>query len=337
VAKGRGLGYTVARMKPRLSIVVPTWNRKDLALACLASLDAQCFQSAEVLLVDDASTDGTAEAVGGRFPAARIVRMAKNGGFARAVNAGIREAGGDLILLLNNDMTLAPEFLARLVDTADTSDAAFFAPLVLFQDEVNLVYSAGDAQSVSGRPESIGFRQRLDTFEHPGTIFGVSAGAALYRREVFDRAGLFDEWFGAYFEDADLSFRARLVGFRAQFVPGAVAYHIGSASIAGRTWWRTRQCCRNHLLLVLRNMPAPLLWRHRGAILRERGHQWRRLLSAARCEFGLLRSLGLAAGTGLSIVSALPHALSGRIGIQSGRVISTEELEALLTSPERSP
>lgn len=323
-------------MKPRLSIVVPTWNRKDLALTCLDSIARQGFEHAETLLVDDGSTDGTSDAVTRNFPDARVLRTVKNRGFACAVNAGIREASADLVLLLNNDMTLAPGFLQRMADAAGAPGAALFAPLVLFRDEPGIIYSAGDRQRANGRPESIGFRQRLDAFSQPEGIFGVSAGAGLYRREVFDRVGLFDERFIAYFEDADLTFRARLAGFRAEFVPGAVAYHIGSASIAGRTWWRTSQCCRNHALLVLRNMPASLLWRHRGAILRERRHQWGRVFSAARCEFGMLRAAAIAGRTALSLGLALPHALVSRVGIQSRKTIPADDLEALLTPAEEA-
>lgn len=317
--------------QPQISIVVPTWNRRDLAVTCLRSLAAQTFRDIEIILVDDGSTDGTAEAVARAFPEVRVLRMPENRGFCRAVNAGIRQASASLILLLNNDMTLAVDFLERLAGAAAASDAAMFAPLVLWRDEPETIYAAGDRLRANGRPESIGFREPREGFAFPEGIFGVSAGAGLYRRALFDSVGLLDERFVAYFEDSDLSFRARLAGFRAELVPDAVAYHIGSASIAGRTWWRTRQCFRNHALLVIKDMPRPLLVRHAASIAGERLHQARRLFSAARAEFGAMRAAACLLGAAYSLLREIPHALAERRRIQRGRVIAIEDLEALLT------
>lgn len=302
---------------------------------CLASIEAQAFRRFEIVVVDDGSTDGTAEYLEESWPQAHVVRLAENAGFCVAANAGIRESlrrqPGGCLLLLNNDMTLAPDFLERLVEAARASDAAMFAPLVLFKGEPDRVYGAGDALSPGGRPESIGFRCPLAGFRAPGRVFGVSAGAALYRAQVFEQVGVFDERFVAYFEDCDLAFRARLAGFGAEFVPDAVAYHIGSASIEGRTWWRTEQCCRNHALLVVKNMPAPLLMRHAPAILAERIHQLRRVWTASRAAFGALRALGHLARTCAATWAALPHALKERRRIQRTRTIAAADLDALLT------
>jgi len=161
-------------------------------------------------------------------------------------------------------------------------------------------------------------------------VFGVSAGAGLFRRDLFAKIGLLDERFHAYFEDSDLCFRARLAGFRARLVPEAVACHIGSASIEGRTWWRARQCFRNHALLVAKNMPGRLLLRHGAAILKERGHQAGRLFSAARCEFGAIRACGIVVATCLSAWMAMPAMLAARRRIQRTRVLPDAAVDALL-------
>ncbi len=319
-------------MNPRLAIVIPTWNRKELLLECLASLQAQTFREFETIVVDDGSTDGTAGMIEHEYPAVRLVRLPENCGFCVAANTGIRRAPRELVMLLNNDMTLEPDCLAHLIAAADADDAALFAPLVLWRDDPTTIYSAGDRQRANGRPESIGFRCPLDGFAFPETVFGVSAGAGLYRRAVFDRVGLLDERFIAYFEDSDLNFRARLAGFRAAFVREAVAYHVGSASIGGRTWWRARQCYRNHALLVLKNMPARLLLRNAPAILAEQLHQFRRTFSAARAEFGALRAVGVVLSARLSILRQVPRALAERRRIQLSRTLGTAELAALLTA-----
>ena len=318
-------------MNPRLSIVIPTWNQKDLLTACLRSLYVQTFRDFETVVVDDGSTDDTAKAIERDYPEARLVRLPENRGFCVAANAGIREASGEFILLLNNDMTLDADCLARLVAAADASDAALLAPLVLWRDDPSHIYGAGDRQCVNGRPESIGFRCALDGFVFPEAIFGVSAGAGLYRRAVFDRIGLLDERFIAYFEDSDLNFRARLAGFGAALVPEARAYHVGAASIEGRTWWRTRQCCRNHALLVIKNMPRALFLKYLPAIVAERWHHVRRVFSACRAEFGSVRAVAEVVSVCYSLARALPHVLGERSRIQRSRVISIHELEMLLT------
>ncbi|GMV94257.1 MAG: hypothetical protein AMXMBFR82_40350 [Candidatus Hydrogenedentota bacterium] len=317
-------------MSATLSIVIPTWNGREILAECLASLRRQTRPADEIVVVDDGSTDETTAFLANDHPGVRVIRLDCNSGFCVAVNAGIRAAKGDLIFLLNNDMTLAPDCLEKLCAAAASSDAALFAPLVFFRDDPDIVYGAGDLQRVNGRPESIGFRCRRDAFELPLRIFGVSAGAGLYRRAVFDRVGLLEERFVAYFEDSDLNLRARLAGFDAQLVPEALAWHVGSASLGGKTWWRSRQCWRNHALLVLRNFPASLIRRHLGAIVGERINQTRRLLSSARAEFGLARAFGVLIGAGLSLGAALPSTIAARAHIQSHRRITPRQLEDLM-------
>ncbi|MBX7256854.1 MAG: glycosyltransferase family 2 protein [Candidatus Hydrogenedentes bacterium] len=321
-------------MVPRVSVIVPTWNHKEMLGDCLYSLETQTYDAMEIVVVDDGSTDGTAEFVHLYFPGVRVIRQEKNRGFCAAVNAGIRSAATEYIILLNNDMTVHSKFVAWLVSAADSSNAALFAPLVLFRDDLTYIYCAGDMQLRNGRPESIGYRSFESGFQEPDEIFGVSAGAALYRREVFEQVGLFDERFHAYFEDSDFNFRARLAGFTAKFVRAALAYHVGSASLEGRTWWRSRQCYRNHALLVLKNFPLPVLIRNAPGILMERFNQTSRLLSSARAEFGLARALCILMKTWLSMMTAIPHCLAERRRIQRSRKISIPELNRLLDMAE---
>ncbi len=317
-------------MRPQVSIVIPTWNRCDLVMACLESVAQLESVRYEVIVSDDGSTDTTAERVTAAYPEVRVVRRAKNGGFAVAVNAGVAVAQGEWIFLLNNDVTLEPDCLARMLEVAQLSAADMVAPLLLWRDEPTVVYSAGDRIGVNGRPESIGFRTQLKEFTLPTRIFGVSAAAGLYRRVLWDTVGGLDENFTAYFEDSDLCFRARLAGFTAALAPQACAYHIGSASIAGKTWWRSVQCYRNHALLVYKNMPAPLLWRYAAPLFREHLHQVYCAFSAARTEFGALGALRILARTCFSLGCKLPAALRARRRIQSQRKIDLDALQRAL-------
>jgi len=313
-----------------LTIVIPTYNGRDLLRECLTSLDAQSFSDFEVLIVDDGSEEDIEAFVAAEFPHARVIRLSQNAGFAAAVNTGLREVKTGCVMLLNNDMTLEAACIEKLMGALKDGPAAMVAPLVLWKDEPETIYSAGDRIRRNGRPESIGFRCPREGFEFSEPVFGVSAGAAVYRREVFEKCGLLDERFVAYFEDADLGFRARLAGFEAACVPDAVAYHVGSASQHGKTWWRSRQCYRNHALLVLKNMPLGLLIRYAPQLYREHLHQARMLLSSARAEFGLVRALFEWVRAWVEIVELLPHGLGARRHRKRTRAISDADLAELL-------
>lgn len=316
---------------PRVSVVIPSWNGYALLAECLESLARQSYRDFDTIVVDDASTDDTAVRTPTAFPWVRLLRHECNKGFCGAVNTGIRAARGEFIVLLNNDMTLDSTFLEALVAAADRRAAAMLAPLILWKDEPDVIYAAGDVQRANGRAESIGFRAPLEGFVFSEDVFGVSAGAALYRRAVFDQLGVFDERYGVYFSDSDLSFRARLAGYSARFVRDAVTYHVGSASLFGKTLGRTRQCYINHALLLLKNMPLPLLLRHVPEIAAERLHQARRVFSAARAENGAVFAARTLAGAWLDLVRLLPHALASRRVIQKARTLSSRDLEALLS------
>lgn len=319
----------------RLTVIIPSWNQRDLLLECLESLAQQTYANFDIMVVDDGSTDDTVTAVNGAYPNVHVISMDENAGFAAAVNTGIQEIHTEFVLLLNNDMTLDKHCLAELVEAADRSEAAMFAPLVLWKDDPAVVYSAGDRILANGRPQAIGFRVPLDEFAPPDRIFGVSAGAALYRRMLFDEIGYFDESYIAYFEDADLCARARLAGLDAAFVGDAVAYHVGSASIRGRMWWRTRQCSRNYFLLIAKTFPVSVLLRHSPEIAVESLQALVRIVDAARCEFGLGKAIGILFTALYSLGRQLPNAVQERMKIQRHRAITPLQFNDLLTRAPR--
>lgn len=313
------------------TIIIPTFNRRDLLGACLDSLAEQDFQGFEVVIVDDGSSEDIQGFAAERRPEAYVLRFSENKGFAVAANAGLRHAKTPYVMLLNNDMTLEPDCIGKLRDAMIDGVADMLAPLVLWQGDPSMVYSAGDRILVSGRPEAIGFRQPREGFVASEIPFGVSGGAALFKRTMFGEIGYLDERFVAYFEDSDLCFRARLAGYSAGCVPDAVAYHVGSASLMGKRWWRSRQCFRNHTLLVIKNMPRALLIRHAKAIARERLNQLRSFVSAARADLGTRGALQLLTLAAFDLAFQLPHAWRERMRIQRTKKITNAELEALLS------
>lgn len=313
----------------RISIVIPTWNGRALLRPCLESLRSQTWRDFEIVVSDDGSTDDTEDWLGEHFPEVVVVRSEVNQGFAVAVNRGIARAQGHWIFLLNNDVTLAEDCLEELMAAAQ-GDAAMLTPLVLWTEDPRLVYSAGDRIGVNGRPESIGYQLARDTFVPSERPFGVSGGYGLFRRDLLDAVGVLDPAFGAYFEDADLCFRARWAGYEARLVPEALAWHVGSASISNRLWWRTKQCHRNHALLVIKNFSFRLLVWHAGALLGERLHQNLRLFHVARNEWGALRAMGFVARAWIGLAAKVPSAMVQRRRIMASSNISDEAMQALL-------
>ena len=314
----------------KLSIVIPTWNGRALLEACLNSLRAQTWRYFQIIVSDDGSTDGTLTWLADEFPEVLVERSELNQGFVAAANRGIARAQGDWVFLLNNDVTLAEDCLEQLMAAAEQGDAAMLTPLVLWTEDPRLVYSAGDRIGVNGRPESIGYRLERGTFPPAECPFGVSGGYGLFRRDLLDAIGLLDPAFGAYFEDADLCFRARWAGYEAKLVPEALAWHVGSASISNRLWWRTKKCHRNHALLVIKNFSLRLLLWNAPALLAERWHQNLRLFRVARNEWGTARALGFVAVAWLGLAVTLPGAVAQRRRIMRNRKISDHAMQALL-------
>ncbi len=313
-----------------LTVLIPTFNQMDLLWDCLQSIRNQTLRPDEILVVDDGSTDNIREMIDSNFPDAQVIRLETNSGFCVAVNKGLHAVKTDFVLLLNNDMTLEPECIANLM--RDANQRTIRTPLVLFQSDPGTIYSAGDRVLISGRPEAIGFRKPREGFEMPSSVFCATGGAALVPRVIFDRIGYFDDKFFAYFEDTDFCVRARWAGFACELVPEALAFHVGSASLGGKTWTRSMLCYRNHALLIVKNYPLSMIVRFLPAIVFERLHQARMMFSSARTEFGAVRALGVALFAAYSLLSLLPHAIRARSHLR-GRAISNSDFAALLTRP----
>lgn len=316
--------------KLKVSVVIPSWNGADLLRTCLNSLREQSVRPDEIIVVDDGSTDHTEEVISA-FSEVTGIRHEEQGGFCKAVNTGLNAARHPWVFLINNDITFERDCLKLLLaETDQRPDAGMFTPLILWQDEPDRIYAAGDRQKRNGRPESIGFRELRSDAVLQADVFGVTAAVALYRREIFERVGLLDEGYNIYFSDSDLSFRARLAGFGARMVQEACAYHVGSASLRGRTLKRTVQCYQNHLRLVLKCMPAKLILQYAPAIMRERAHQAFRVFSEARCEGGAVYAAKISFGAWMELMVALPEILRQRRWVQRKGTMSATELARLL-------
>jgi GT2 family glycosyltransferase len=211
----------------------------------------------EVIVADDASTDETAEWLACDHPDVRLVRLAHNGGFCQAANAGIAAARGCFIQLLNNDTEVTAGWIEAALGPFDDPTVGAVAPLVLVRSDPDRVDSAGDSYALPGWPTKRGHGQAAALFAARPVeeVFGASASTAFYRSAALRRAGCFDVLFGSYYEDIDLAFRLRWAGYRCVFVPRCVIHHDVSATYDHGSTALQRRMSRNAEIVFWANLP----------------------------------------------------------------------------------
>jgi GT2 family glycosyltransferase len=238
------------------AVVIPNFNGERWLPGVLASVAAQTLQPTEVVVVDDASTDGSRALLARDHPRVRVVARATNGGFAPAANDGIAAVRAEAVALVNTDVVLAPDWLERAVAAlaADPRAASVATKMVDLADPA-LLYDAGDVLRRDGVCEQRGrFERDTGAYDAPGEVFSACAGAALLRRAAVLAVGGFDERLRMYLEDVDLGLRLQLAGRTCRWEPRAVARHAGEGTSGGPGPW----VARNTLLIVAR--AYPLRW-----------------------------------------------------------------------------
>ncbi len=257
---------------PALSVVIPNYQRPALLRRCLHSVLAAQAASAhevEVVVVDDGSGDESCELVRSQFPSVHLVALPRNRGYAAAINAGVAGSVGGWILTLNNDTTIDPGCLDRLLEVALAEPGLGLAAAEQrFSSQPDRIYSAGTV--IDGRAHASDRLMGESTSaveDQPVEVFGACGAAALYRRTMLEQVGGFDELFRFGLEDADLAWRARMCGWRCLFVPGAIVYHDLGGTIAHGSQTRLYQAGRNRWLLIAKNLDTRQFWRALPAIV----------------------------------------------------------------------
>jgi GT2 family glycosyltransferase len=248
--------------EPEVSVVIVTWNGRGYLDACLSAVAAQQGVDAETILVDNASTDGTGAYVRDRFPWVRLITLNENRGFAGGNNAGVREARGRFIAFLNNDTIADPAWLRTL--RAGVDEAAGFAlttSRIVYMHDPGIIDSAGDGMLRWGGAFKRHHGASVAEAGPSQEVFGVSGAACLMPKSVFDELGGFDDDFFASHEDVDLSYRARLLGYRCRYVADAVVRHHGSGTLGKSSAFAVFHGQRNLEWAYLKNTPTSLLLR----------------------------------------------------------------------------
>ena len=244
----------------KTTVVIPNYNGEKWLRGCLDSL-APSVQNAAfeygIIVVDDASTDKSREIVS-EYPDVKLIALEKNSGFPSAVNAGIKESDTPYVILLNNDTKAKPGFVQSLVNTIKNDNKCFSVSASMrMWDKEELIDSAGDIYCALGWSRSRGKGRPATGYSKSCKIFSSCAGAAIYRREVFDSIGYFDPVHFMYLEDLDICWRAMLHGFHNAYDPNAVVLHYGSASTGSK--YNSRKAifsASNNIYVLYKNMSA---------------------------------------------------------------------------------
>jgi len=317
--------------------VIVNWNRKELLRACLTSLQRQENVVFETIVVDNGSADGSSEMAEIEF-GARVIRNRENRGFCAANNQGIAAASGDFLALLNNDAEAEPGWLAALqCACAAAPDVGMAASKVLVWEDPRRIDKVGHLIFPDGQNRGRGAGE-IDTgqYDREEDVLWPDGCAAMYRKEMLDAIGGFDEDFFAYGDDAELGLRARIAGWRAVYTPLAVVRHHRGSTLGKDSARRLELIERNRVLLAYKLFPWSLLWLNpfyfllrlgAGMVLAQRGAGDTAHFQGWRGKFAMAGALLRA---DLAALRLLPRMLRKRAQIDRIRKLPPRDVRRLI-------
>jgi GT2 family glycosyltransferase len=310
-----------------VSVIIPNWNGIFYLPGCLESLAAQTYREFETIVVDNASSDGSVALIESEYPGVSVTRLDENKGFGAAMNIAFRQARSDYVACLNNDTEADPNWLGELVACIERHPrAAVATSKMLDLNERGRIDDCGDILTPYFRAYARGRGEEdKGQYDEEEQVFGASGGASLWRSEAVRELGYFDEDLFAYYEDVDLSFRAHLVGYECWYAPKAVVFHAGGGTSRRQaSEFAYYHAVRNRWSMIVKNGPAPLLWRSSPRIF------FAELLTLAKAVTERKTILTLKAHR--DVLRALPGWARRRKEVQRMRSISSSELRRLMSS-----
>jgi GT2 family glycosyltransferase len=312
---------------PEISVIILNWNGKQFLDDCLGAMRRQTFRDFETILVDNGSSDGSVEYVRKHFPEVNLLALPDNLGFTGGNIAGYAQAGGDLIVLLNNDTEAHPSWLEEIYRASQSHfKAGSFASKMMYFDERGRVENCGFDLGMSGVTIDLG-RDELDGSEwtQPRKVFGGCGGAVAYRRRMLEAIGFLDPDFFMTYEDLDLSFRAQLRGYHCVYIPGAIVYHRYRATNRKTPSRQVFYSQRNIEFVYLKNMPL-------GLILRSAPQHFLYEVGAA-IYFSKQGTGSAFLRAKLDVLMCLPTILRKRMEIQKRRTATNSQMRAMMGKP----
>jgi len=309
-----------------VAVIVVNWNAGGHLARCLGSIHAQAMRPKRVILVDNASSDGSADGVETRFPGVEVVRLGYNAGFAAANNIAAKMAADcEWIALLNPDAFAEPDWLERLVTAARENPAySFFGSRTLNAADPRLLDGAGDVYHASGLAWRRGSGTPVEAFDPPtGEVFSPCAAAAMYKTADFLAAGGFDEAHFCYLEDVDLAFRLRLTGGRCLYVRESTALHVGSGATSRHSYFAIYHGHRNLVWTFFKNLPVSLIFLYLPQHL---------IMNIASVIHFTVRGHGRAIlKAKLDAIKGLSAVLEKRKAVQRMRIVTAKEIRRVVT------
>ncbi|MBW3608175.1 MAG: glycosyltransferase family 2 protein [Actinobacteria bacterium] len=303
-----------------VAVVIVNYNGERLLPDCLAALASQTIGPDEIVVADNGSRDGSLALLRARHPRVRVLSLGRNLGFGGGANRGVRATAAPWVCVLNSDATPAPDWLAQLT-AAPRDERTWALGSVLVSAATGRIESAGDQYSAAGYAYKLLRDHPLDELPaEPYRVFAAPGAAPVFRRDVFDALGGYEERFFLYYEDVDLAFRAVLTGWHALLVPSArVVHRLGATT---RSQARARfYVARNSAWCAVRCLPRT------GP--RSLARRWAAELRSNRPR----RLVPVEVAGRLAALAGLPRALRERRAIQAGRSAAMEQIDALLREP----
>jgi GT2 family glycosyltransferase len=304
----------------RVAVAIVNANSGRFLRRALTTLAEQTHPPDRIVVVDNASSDGSSDGLENDFDGVEVIRLGENTGFAAANNLAAQEVSDcEWLALLNPDAFPEPSWLEELLRAARERPAySIFASRIVTESDPARLDAAGDVFHVSGVAWQGGHGQPASTATTPREVFSASAAAALYRRDAFLGVGGFDERFFCYYEDIDLGFRLRLAAHRCWYVPAAVVHHVGSSSARRESDFMLYHTHRNIVWTFVKDMPAALFWLYLPQHL---------LVNVATLgAFALRGRLRVALRAKSDAIRGLPEMLRRRRSIQRHRAASVSDL-----------
>ena len=303
-----------------VAVVIVNYDGERLLPACLAALAAQTLAPDEIVVADNGSRDGSLALLRAHHPRVGVVALGRNFGFAGGANRGVHATSAPWVCVLNSDATPAPDWLAQLT-AAPRDERTWALGSVLVSAATGRIESAGDQYAAAGYAYKLLRDQPLDALPaEPYAVFAAPGAAPVFRRDVFDALGGYEERFFLYYEDVDLAFRAVLAGWHALLVPSArVVHRLGATT---RSHARARfYVARNSAWCAVRCLPR--------TGVRSLARRWALELRTNRPR----RLVAVEVAGRVAGLAGLPRALRERRAIQARRTAPMEQIDALLREP----
>lgn len=312
-----------------ISIIIPNYNGVKHLTVCFESLQNQTYGDFKVFLVDNNSSDDSIKFTKENFPEVEILRLNSNTGFAKAVNEGIKQSlknqNIEYIVLLNNDIECDKNFVKELLNGFKSNETGSVACKMLNYYNRDIIDNAGDFIKRKGSPYPRGFGEKdIGQYDEEEFVWGACAGAAMYKREVFDNTGFFDEDFFAYYEDVDFNFRMQLVGYKCFYNPKAVCFHKRGSTLKHKIGFETMFCEKNLIAVRLKNYPVTTLFKWAPFFVLVRLKRYFGFLMNHPLNVFLYAVKGFLKG-----LTEIPNSLSKRKKIQSQKTVTNEYIESI--------